>query len=159
MATKNYPTKEQLHQLFEYKDGELYWKKRNQNKAGSLRNDGRKHITINYKIYKLHRIIFLWHHGYLPKEIDHIDGNPLNNRIENLREATRYQNLMNKKKTKQNTSGCKNVSWNKSAKKWLVSMQVNGKRKYLGIYDDLELADLVATEARDKFHGNFANHL
>ena len=157
-------TQELVQSLFEYKDGELYRKvKTNRNikigdKAGSLRDDGYSHTMINGKLYKNHRIIFLCHHGYLPQFIDHIDGNPSNNRIENLREATLTQNQYNSKTPYNNTSGIKGVSWHKKHEKWEVTLQINGKSKYFGIYENIELAELVAIEARNKYHGNFARH-
>lgn len=156
-------TKELLHELFEYKDGELYWKiarsgiKINQ-KAGSLKPNAYVLIKINRKIYGAHRLIFLMHYGYLPINVDHIDCNPSNNKIENLREATRNQNNYNVKKRKDNTSGIKNVVWKKSNKKWVVQIMVNNKNKHIGCFDNLEFAELVAIEARNKYHGNFANH-
>ena len=156
-------TKELLHELFEYKDGHLYWKvSRSQrvkvgNKAGGVHKpSGYYHIEFNSKKYKGHRLIFLMHHGNLPKVIDHIDGDKLNNKIENLREATQQQNCYNSGMKKLNTSGVKNVHLHKPTNKWLVQLMVNGKKKYFGLYEDLELADLVAQEARDKYFGEFA---
>jgi hypothetical protein len=156
-------TKELLHELFKYKDGNLYWKVFRSPKVnigtlagGVHKPTGYYHIQLENKKYKIHRLIFLMHYGYLPKEIDHIDGNPANNKIENLREATRQQNCCNTKLKKLNTSGVKNVHLHKPTNKWLVQLMVNGKKKYFGLYDDLELADLVATEARDKYFGEFA---
>ena len=91
-------------------------------------------------------------------DVDHIDSNRKNNRIENLRPATRSQNCSNTGIGKKNTSGCKGVYWKKDSKKWSVQIQANGKRINIGIFDNLELADLVAQEARDKFHGKYARN-
>ena len=159
----NMISSEKANELFEYRDGNLYWKtpttKRNVGDlAGFVRSDGYKALFFNKKIYAYHRIIFLMHHGFLPQFIDHIDGNKLNNRIENLRQATKSQNCQNSKKPITNKSGSKNVYWHKLAKKWCVELLNNGKKKYIGLFEDLELADLVAHEARSKFNGNFANH-
>jgi molybdenum cofactor biosynthesis enzyme MoaA len=154
-------TKEYLHSLFDYKDGNLYWKinrygASRKKPAGSV-NSRKYHVVyIDYKQYSMHRIIFLMHHGYLPKIIDHIDGNPENNKIENLREANVFQNCQNSKINKRNTSGSKNVTFCKTINKWRVS--VNGKRMSFGNYDDIELADLVAQEVRDKYHKEFVKH-
>ena len=106
----------------------------------------------------MHRLIFLFHYGYLPKIIDHIDGNPLNNDIKNLRESTHIENCQNAKKRTTNTSGCKNVSWHKPANKWAVRLSINQKKVFFGLFEDIELADLVAHEARDLYHGKFARH-
>ena len=155
--------KQELHKIFEYKDGQLYWKESRGNvakgyKAGCLNARGYTEIWINKKLHKMHRIIFMMHYGYIPKMIDHIDGNPKNNCIENLRQATYNQNNHNAKIRKDNSTGCKNVSWHKIAKKWGVSIMFNKKTKHIGYFDDLELADLVAQEARNKYHKEFANH-
>lgn len=149
---------------FDYKDGQLYWKNRTSNrnklgaKAGSPDKHGYVNICFNYKKHKMHRIIYLMHHGYLPKEIDHIDGNPQNNAIENLREANRSQQLCNTKLRKNNSSGIKGVCWDKSKQKWLVRVNKDSKNVYMARFDDLELAELVAIEARAKFHGEYAWH-
>ena len=157
------PTQDYLKSLFKYKDGELFWKVAKQkikigNKAGGLKGDGRYYTKINGKLYQNSRLIFLYYYGWLPKKVDHIDNNKLNNRLENLRPATSSQNSHNAKKRIDSTSGCKNVTWHKTAKKWQVRVCIDYKRIHLGCFDDLELADLVAQEARNKYHGNFARH-
>ena len=157
-------TKEMLHNLFEYRDGHIYYKVskgrcKDGSKAGTYRpHDKAYQVIINGKHYLTHRIVFMMQNGYLPEFVDHIDGNRSNNKIENLREATHSQNAQNAKVRKDATSGVKGVSWSKVDKVWRVRVQANGKRTDFGGYEDLELADLVATEARDKFHGKFANH-
>jgi hypothetical protein len=152
-----------LRELFEYRDGALYWKQdrgsqkcKNQ-KAGCLTGG-----YLKLRVRELggavaaHRVIFAMHHGYFPQEVDHINGNKLDNRIENLRSVSRSQNRMNAGKMRNNRSGCKNVYPHKD--KWCVSLRVGKKPFYLGIYKDLELADLVAHMAREKFHGAYAHH-
>jgi len=154
----------QVKDVFEYRDGELYWKVNNSNrikvgdKAGSINSTGYLITSIDSKHYLNHRIIFLWHYGYLPQYIDHKDCNPLNNRIENLREATYLQNNCNAKPRADNTSGVKGVSWNKGSKKWQVRVSVNGKQKYFGRYYDINVAKFIAETMRNKYHGEFARH-
>lgn len=163
MAEQNL-TKEILNFLFDYRDGELYWKFSLSSKspkgtiAGTIKHDDYRRIGLNKKPYLAHRLIFMMHHGYLPEIVDHIDGNRLNNRIENLREATFSQNQHNKKTGKNNTSGYKNVTWNARKRKWLVNIRVNKKDIHIGYFVDIELADLVSQEARDKYHKEFARH-
>ena len=156
-------TKEYLHQIFEYKDGGLFWKITKKkikagSKVGALGSNGYLSTNIEKKRYLLHRLIFLFHHGHLPKLIDHIDGNRFNNNINNLREATFSENICNSKLYKSSKSGFKNVYWLKNANKWAVRLNINKKRVFLGLFEDVELADLVAHEARDKYHGKFAKH-
>jgi hypothetical protein len=152
----------ELHERFEYCDGELFYKIsplpkiKVGSKAGTVNKDGYVKVTIDNKKYCAHRIIFMMQHGYLPAEIDHINCNPSDNRIENLREVTRAQNMLNKPMYKRNTSGAKCVNWKESIKKWQVSINLNGERKYVGVFKDFELAELVAMEARDKYHGIYA---
>jgi hypothetical protein len=100
----------------------------------------------------------LFHHGYIPKIIDHIDNNPANNRIDNLREATQQENCFNSKKRKHNTSGYKNVVWHDSGKKWAVRLFINGSNKHFGLYFDKEIANFVAETMRYKYHKKFANN-
>jgi len=158
-------TKEYLNDLFIYKEGKLFWKRSPARRikvgteACSLSGNGYLRVAIKQIHYPLHRIIFMMHHGYLPKYVDHIDGNPLNNCIDNLREATQTQNLYNAKKRKDNSSGLKGISWVKRLNKWLVQLSINKKNTYLGVYEDLELAELVAQEARILYHGRFARTL
>ena len=158
-------TKDQLNQLFTYKNGQLFYKKptsfrfKNGDLAGYLSPKKYWKIGINGKVYRLHRIIFLMHHGFLPEIVDHADGNTLNNCIENLRPANSSKNQLNMKLKIDNKSGSKNVHWNKQRNKWTVMIRVDKKQKYIGLFEDLELAELVATEARDKYHKEFARHI
>lgn len=135
-------TQEYVQSLFDYKDGNLYWKVnrgRNyiiENKAGTLRPDGYYQIGIDGKINRLHRLIFLYHYGYLPKYIDHINNDQSNNKIENLREVTASQNNMNMKKRKNSISKYKGISWDKQNNKWKSGIKINGKQIYLGRFDN-----------------------
>lgn len=147
-----------IQKVLEDRDGILYWRKNNK-RAGTIHHTGYIQISLNRKLHNAHRLIFVMHHGWAPEVIDHIDGNRSNNKINNLRPATWSQNLQNMKLRPTNKSGCKNVSWCSNKKKWVVQLNINGQRKNLGRFDDLEFADLVATEARNKYHGAFARHL
>lgn len=151
-------TQERLKELFDYQDGTFI---RRSTGIQIVANFGVKRylrVFVDGKPRALHRMIYLWHHGHLPKTLDHIDGDRANNKIENLREATQQQNCLNRKHHSNSKSPYKNVYWHQAMKKWTVVMQVDGSRKQLGYYDDVELADLVAMEARNKFQGQFARH-
>ena len=154
-------TQEYLHSLFEYKDGNLYWKKykyprRKNLLAGTLGKIGRFYITIKGKNYLTHRLIYLYHHGILPKMLDHIDNNPLNNRIENLREATHLQNSHNRKLAKNNSCGFKGVT--KCRNKWVAQIQVNGIKKNLGYFKTPSEAHEAYKKEADKSFGQFSRH-
>ena len=126
--------------------------------AGWL-HDGYITIEINNKPYKAHRLAWLYVNGEMPTNlIDHIDNNRSNNKISNLREATRQENSENYKTPKTNKSGVKNVSWYKNLNKWVVSISIKKTKKTIGYFDDIELAELVAIEARNKYRLEFANH-
>jgi hypothetical protein len=163
METKKL-TKEYLNEIFKYKDGSLYWKiNRTSNtkagdKAGYIRPDGYVVVGFLGAIYKEHRLIFMMHYGYFPKETDHINNDKSDNRIENLREVTHQQNSLNRKLRSDNTSKYTGVNWSKTNKSWIVRVTFNGVRKFLGYYHDLELANLVSIEARNKYHKEFVNH-
>ena len=156
-------TQEYLNSLFEYRDGKLFWKvKKAQclnigDEAGCL-DKGYLTTGINGKVYRNHRLIFLMHYGYLPKEVDHKDCNTLNNRIENLRPSNRSQNCCNKGIGSTNTSGIKGVSWTKTLQKWRAKLKLNGKTIHLGYYEDLESAKKRVQEFREMLHGDFARH-
>jgi hypothetical protein len=159
-------TQESLKQLFDYHPNGYFVRKRTGKAVVCSMNKGQRYlkICIAGKSTSLHRMIFLHQHGYLPKCLDHIDGNRENNKIENLREATQQQNCLNSKHKSHSKSPYKNVylqpptknpEWKRN---WVVSLMINGTRKYIGSFEDIELADLVAHEARDKFHGQYARH-
>jgi len=156
-------TKELTESLFTYKDGRLYWKNtfsriKAGQLAGSVSTRGYWVVGIKQKRYKLHRLIFLMHHGFVPKYIDHINGNSGDNRIENLRVATAVQNAYNAKKPKNNTSGLKNISWDKDSKKWVVRLKINETLKNFGRYNDIDYAKFVAEAMRYKYHQQFARN-
>jgi len=157
-------TQQQALDLFEYEKGKLFWRinvsprARAGAEAGSPSSSG--HIKIRYlhKYYLAHRIVFIMFNKNLPDCIDHINGDPSDNRIENLRAATPSQNAMNKKLNCTSRSKAKNVRWSAERSKWHVQMSIRGKHTHIGTFEDFELAKFVAAEYRDKYHGEFANH-
>lgn len=158
-------TQEKLKEIFEYKDGGLYWKIKPAarvnigDRFGAFnKRDGYRTGAVFKKAYREHRLIFLYHHGYIPEVLDHINGKRDDNRIENLREATYSQNGQNRVKQKNNTSGHRGVSFHRPMDKWRVQLNINGKNIHFGYYEDLELACLVSDEARSLYHGEFARY-
>jgi hypothetical protein len=91
------------------------------------------------------------------KMVDHIDGNPLENRKAFLRPATQAENGKNAKMRDDNTSGHKGVTWNKDKKKWQAYIHHEGRRIHLGYFTDLEEAAKAYREAAVKYHKEFAN--
>lgn len=151
-------TQAELKNLFDYVDGQLIAKtNNNKRKAGdalrSITGKGYLGGRINGRTYRVHRLVFLYFHGFMPPQVDHIDGNRTNNRIENLREATSSQNNQNRKPT--GSSGIKGVVWHKQSKKWVASICVNRKSVHLGSFLSIEDAALVANKARQSAHGEF----
>jgi len=165
------PTQIFLREALDYRDGDLFWKLRPLThfpdlrarniwntkfagqRAGTMRK-GYEVVGICGKQWLTHRLVYILHNGAAPKYLDHIDGNPLNNRIENLRPCTIQNNACNQKLHSKNTTGIKGVT--KLGKKFRVKIWVNYQQHHLGVFDDIELAELVSIEARQKYHGQFA---
>jgi len=156
-------TKYYAQSLFEYKEGNLYWKVQKAphvkvgSKVGSPAH-GYETVYVDGKNWRIHRLVFLMHYGYIPKLIDHVNGNRIDNRIENLREANDTQNAYNIRMHKDNKSGIKGVSWDKYKDMWIAKIQANKKRIQLGYFKNIDDAKNAISEARIKLHGEFANH-
>lgn len=126
--------------------------------AGTVDYQGYVRISINERRYRAHRLAWLYVHGEtLTVEIDHINGIKSDNRISNLRTATRSQNEANKIKTQKNTSGYKGVSWHKNDKKWVAHITINQKLKCLGSFSTREEAHKAYCKAANDIFGRFAN--
>ena len=156
-------TQERLHELFDYKDGSLIRKSnRGRGKSGGRWKAGTSlgHrvgtgyflASVDYSTYKLHRLVWLWHKGSFPeKHLDHIDGNPSNNQIENLREATDAQNMQNQRKPRINNKlGVQGVYAVKQ--RFRAVLTTNGKTKHLGYFETAELAHQAYLDAKRKQH-------
>lgn len=121
--------------------------------------DGYKHGSIDGVLYGAHRIAWALGNAEWPNQsIDHINGDPSDNRLSNLRLITASGNCRNRKLRSDNSSGVTGVSWLKKLCKWQVCISgVNGQQQYLGIYSDLSEAIEVRRRA-EKDHGYHANH-
>ena len=157
------PPLETLNALFEVKDGVLINKvSRSRATAGHVsgcEKDGYVWVKVNNQRFSAHRIIFLMAHGYCPEYIDHIDGNSLNNLIENLRPATLSENKANQKIYSSNSSGVKGVYWCKPKNAWVAQISFNRVRKTLGHFSTKELAASCVAAARNQMHGEYARHV
>lgn len=128
------------------------YRKREHNHIGYALRNARKQDGKQATIY-MHRIILNLPRGC---ETDHINGNGLDNRKENLRVATITQNRWNRGKSHNNTSGFKGVDWCKRDKKWRAKIEVNKKSVFLGLFKDKLEAVKVYNAAAIKYHGEFA---
>lgn len=149
--------------LFDYKDGKLIRKVNagrgiQGNAAGCVNGRGYLQTSIHQKIYFVHRLIWLLHYKKMPFMIDHINGDRLDNRVENLREVTSSENSQNRSIANNNTSGIKGVSWFAQSCKWKATIMVNGVHNYLGLYVDIRDAERAVCDYRKKIHGEYANN-
>ena len=156
-------TQERLKELFDYQDGQLI-RKTNRGRGvdgnrwkvgtilGSKLDYGYYGASVDFKSYKLHRLVWLWHKGYLPKlQIDHIDGNPSNNSIENLREVTPSQNMQNQRKPRANNKlGFQGVY--KVKNRYRAVVTTNGKGKHIGYFSTPEEAHQAYVLAKREVH-------
>lgn len=124
--------------------------------AGTLDPNGYIIIYVNGKNYRAHRLAWLYLHGNEPKQfIDHINGIKSDNRICNLREATKSQNGMNTGPKKNNTSGFKGVSLCKQTGKWQSIITLDGKATRLGRFSKKEDAVKAYNTYAKQIHGEF----
>lgn len=125
-------------------------------KAGCMRPDGYLVFRVDGRLYRAHRLAWLYSRGEWPAiEIDHINRNPSDNRMCNLREATRSQNVANTKKHIGNASGFKGVYSHHS--RWRAEIFVTGKKRHLGVFDTPEVAAGAYLAAAQQSFGEFAN--
>ena len=151
---------------FIYDDGKLLAKyDRNNNlcKKGDrvgfyCDTSGYRRVIFNGKKQQEHRIIWHMHYGDIPEGfiLDHKDGNRCNNSIENLRTVTPSQNNMNRKTPTNNKSGVTGVGFRSREQKWAARINIDGKRKQLGMFDTLEEAAQARRKAEVKYYGEYA---
>ena len=150
------------HYLFRYEDGVLIRKVATSNsvKVGDVINSVAKNgyirVTVESRRIYAHQVIYHMHHGYCPEYIDHIDQNKINNRINNLREATNKENSCNTPKLSGCTSKFKGVYWHKSGNKWNAKIKTGGKAKSLGMFLNEGAAALAYSMAAEILFGKFA---
>jgi hypothetical protein len=172
------PSVDEVRSILRYepKTGKLYWLERPQSmftrerfcKAWNTRYAGQEAFTAPRQGYLAgqifnkrllsHRVIWALIHGEWPPEfIDHIDGNPLNNRIENLRAVSHSENCKNARKSKRNSSGVIGVSWNSRNKRWVAYISTDGRRKSLGYFKQKQEAIRCRKKA-ERDYGYHYNH-
>jgi len=121
--------------------------------AGTLDFGGYVRIQINKKVYKAHRLAWVYIYGVSPKkEIDHINGNKKDNRICNLRDVSTSENSKNSKLYCTNTSGVVGITYNKISMKWIAQITVNYKNIRLGTFKNKKDAIESRTQANQKYN-------
>lgn len=156
-------TQERVRELFDYDPatGNLVRRVNKANQcagsiAGSVNARGHINVQVDGRLWAAHQIVFIFHHGYLPVEIDHRNRDKTDNRIENLRPATSSQNKGNIQPLRNNTSGYRGVSKNSRSGKWHAQIKIHGKQTYLGRFDTPGAAALRYNEAAVLHFGEFA---
>lgn len=140
-------------------DAMLHWNGKFPGKvAGCIR---RGHVCVGLMggQYVAHRICWVLAGRSLPSpemHLDHINGDPCDNRLSNLRIATYSQNNSNKRNRSDNSSGIKGVSWRKDTRTWDARIMVNKQQYYLGVFGTKELAAAAYANAAKRLHGEFA---
>ena len=129
--------------------------------VGWMCGEGYRRTKFNGKTIFLHRLAWECVNGIAlgEMEIDHIDGNRSNNKISNLRPATKSQNMHNSKIRKNNNSGVKGVNWCKDHGKYHAQLMINSRKINVGYFHDLEDAKHAVMQARMKLHKEFSRHV
>lgn len=154
MLTQEY-LKSILH--YDHKSGVFHWIS-NGALAGSIQVYGYIHISIANRKYAAHRLAWLYIYEKFPAgQIDHLDHNRANNRIENLREVRHSDNGRNQKRRVDTSSGVTGVSFHKQRQKWHARIVVNYKKIHLGYFDSFEDA-VSARKAANLLYGFHENH-
>ena len=141
--------------------GDLYWKMRlnprgavgsmaGKNSISGPAGNGYRIISVDRVRYRAHHLVWVYFHGVWPTGVvDHINGNPLDNRIENLRDVTQQQNTWNMHRAmRNNKSGVLGVDWVPKRKKWRAQIRRNNKKECLGFFDSVEAAGQAYQRAK-----------
>lgn len=155
-----------IRQYFHYspETGELRWRIGSRRRpAGELagtaaeKEKGRINVGFRGKTYKAHILVWVCQTGEWPThQIDHINEDPSDNRWENIRAATKAQNMQNITRIKSNTSGHKGVGFHRPTAKWRATIRGDGVQYHLGLFETVgEAVDAYAIAAK-KLHGLFA---
>jgi hypothetical protein len=156
-------TYQRLRELLDYEPqtGRFFWKVKTArcvhigDLAGAIERNGYRRITFGKQRFLAHRLAWLYVSGEWPLgDIDHVNGNKDDNRIENLRAATVAQNAMNKKMVKTNKVGFKGVCL--VGGRYQASIKRDGKSIYLGLHDTPEAAHAAYVEKANEIFGEFA---
>jgi hypothetical protein len=159
MKQANLITQSRVQELLEYREGQLYWRKdhgikaRKGQLAGKVDSANRRRICIDYKSFGANRLVWIYFNGEAKGQIDHINGDVTDDRIENLRDVSQSQNMQNlRQATKRNKSGLLGVSLHKQTGKYRARISINGKSIVVKYCDTPEEAHMVYLQAKRQFH-------
>ncbi|WP_298965117.1 HNH endonuclease signature motif containing protein [uncultured Roseibium sp.] len=135
------------------------WNTKNAGKEAFTAKDAKGYSVgrIFGRACKAHRIAWLMTHGCHPDVIDHINGDPADNRAQNLRNVSHKANGRNTKLSANNSSGINGVFWDKKRQQWEAKIKVDGRSKHLGYFKSKEDAKAIRSRADNKF-GFHENH-
>ena len=146
-------------ELFSSEKAQKTWNSRFAGKEiGSRHTHGYLKACINYEQHFVHRLAFAHYYGRWPEnEIDHINGIRTDNRIENLRDVTRTENLQNQKLSslRSRPDGLLGVHWNKDQNKWVAHIKVGKKSRHLGVFDGKQAAQAAYRSAKLALHPGY----
>lgn len=148
---------EKLKRLLAYssESGEFTWLKTSK-KAGNSHHTGYSYIKIGGKLYSAHRLAWLYMFGESPRQdLDHINKVRSDNRICNLRLASRVENNRNRGLNSNSKTGFKGVTLHRLTGRFQASASVAGRKKYIGLYDTPEEASKAYQEFAKVHHGAF----
>ncbi len=144
------PTSTRLKELFIYVDGRLI--RRSNMKLAGTQLSHYISVMVDERYYLLHKLIYCYHNDVWPEVIDHIDRDKSNNRIENLRLASKSLNEANTGLRRNNSSGYKGVAYHKAAGKWRAYLQC----KHIGLFDTAEEAAKEYNKRALETYGEYA---
>ncbi len=134
------------------------WKGGSSRPTGTVRHDGYIRINVDGRLYYAHRLVWIIFNGAIPDgmQVDHIDCDPSNNKISNLRLATQSQNNHNQRVYKNSTSGVKGVIWSKREQRWKVTCWLGNVKHNGGTFKCLDEAIAAQEKLRSGLHAGFA---
>lgn len=164
-----------LREIFSYENGQLFWKhdphqRKQWNKQFAGKRAGWLNAKLGYVVVCIrpnerngldkvrcigaHRLIFCLHNGHYPPQVDHINGDRSDNRIENLRAALSHQNAANRSKQSTNTTGVPGVRLHKDGH-YEARVQFGKKRYQVGSFKTLGAARIAIAEASRTIRGEW----